>query len=82
MKSPERKLLAKDADKFIVRLPDGMRQKIMDAPQANNRSMNAEIVARLAGSFSAGPTLCPLDTRIDRLADAIAEMLSTKLMEK
>jgi hypothetical protein len=82
MKSPERKLLAKDADKFIVRLPDGMRQKIMDAAQANNRSMNAEIVARLAGSFSAGAALCPLDTRIDRLADTIAEMLSAKLMKK
>lgn len=41
------------ADKYIVRLPDGMRDRIADAAKANNRSMNAEIVARLERSFSA-----------------------------
>lgn len=34
-------------DKFIVRLPDGMRDKIKAAAEANNRSMNAEIVVAL-----------------------------------
>lgn len=40
-----------DQDKFIVRLPDGMRDRIKAAADANNRSMNAEIVARLSDSF-------------------------------
>ncbi len=39
-------------DKVIVRLPDGMRDRIKAAAEANNRSMNAEIVARLEGSFT------------------------------
>jgi hypothetical protein len=39
-------------DKYIVRLPDGMRERIAEEAKANNRSMNAEIVARLDDSFS------------------------------
>lgn len=34
-------------DKFLVRLPDGMRDRIKYAADANGRSMNAEIVAAL-----------------------------------
>lgn len=40
------------AEKFIVRLPPGMREKISEAAKTNNRSMNAEVVARLNRSFS------------------------------
>lgn len=39
-------------DKFIVRLPDGMRERIKAAADLNRRSMNAEIVDRLEKSFS------------------------------
>lgn len=42
------------ADKFIVRLPDGMRNLIAEAATENNRTMNAEVVARLQSSFRAG----------------------------
>jgi hypothetical protein len=35
-------------DRFIVRLPDGMRDEIARAAKANGRSMNAEVVARLS----------------------------------
>lgn len=34
-------------DKYVLRLPDGMRDRIKEAAERNNRSMNAEIVARL-----------------------------------
>lgn len=37
-------------DKFIVRLPDGLRDKIAADAKAKGRSMNAEIVARIANS--------------------------------
>jgi len=40
-----------DQDKFIVRLPDGMRERIKTAAEKNNRSMNAEIVAALSDRF-------------------------------
>lgn len=42
----------RDSDKFMLRLPDGMRERIKDAAEANSRSMNAEIVARLDSSFA------------------------------
>jgi Arc-like DNA binding domain len=42
---------AQSLEKFIVRLPEGMRDAIGIAARKNRRSMNAEIVARLAQSF-------------------------------
>lgn len=42
-----------DQDKFIVRLPEGMRERIKAAADANNRSMNAEIVATLRQAYPA-----------------------------
>lgn len=41
-------------DRFMVRLPDGMREKIKTAADAANRTMNGEIVARLEASFDDG----------------------------
>lgn len=43
---------SRTAEQFVVRFPDGMRDKIAESAKANNRSMNAEIVARLERSFS------------------------------
>lgn len=34
-------------DKYVIRLPDGMRERLKADAEASNRSMNAEIVARL-----------------------------------
>jgi hypothetical protein len=42
---------SQDFDRFIVRLPPGMRERIRVAAEAEDRSMNAEIVARIADSF-------------------------------
>lgn len=39
-------------DKFVLRLPEGMRDKISMAARANKRTMNAEIVQRLEASFA------------------------------
>lgn len=38
---------------FGLRMQPGLKAKIEDAAQANNRSMNAEIIARLEASLSA-----------------------------
>ncbi len=45
--SPSRKL-----EQYIVRFPDGMRDRIKDAAKDNGRSMNAEIISRLEASFA------------------------------
>lgn len=42
---------SRTAEQFVVRFPDGMRDLIADEAKKNNRSMNAEIVARLQASF-------------------------------
>lgn len=39
-------------DRYIVRFPDGMRDRLAEAARANGRSMNAEIVARLEQTFA------------------------------
>lgn len=39
------------ADKFLVRLPEGLRERINEASEKNHRSMNGEIVARIDGSL-------------------------------
>lgn len=38
------KFPSRSLDKFVVRLPDGLRERIEAAARAKNRSMNAEIV--------------------------------------
>ncbi|PZW49720.1 Arc family DNA-binding protein [Pseudomonas sp. URMO17WK12:I2] len=42
---------SRTADKFVVRLPDGLRGKIFDVSGENQRSMNGEIVYRLEQSL-------------------------------
>jgi hypothetical protein len=44
---------SRSADKFVVRLPDGMREKIADVARGHHRSMNSEIIARLEASLMA-----------------------------
>ncbi len=33
--------VGRESDKFMLRLPDGMRDQIAEAAKTNNRSMNA-----------------------------------------
>jgi plasmid stability protein len=56
-------------DKFIVRLPDGMRDRIKAAAERNGRSMNAEIVAALDAHF-------PLPQRPQDVVSEVALSLS------
>lgn len=46
-RAPSQKL-----DQYMLRLPDGMRDQIKLAAEANNRSMNAEIIAALTDWLS------------------------------
>lgn len=42
---------SRTADKFVVRLPDGMRERIAEVAHGHHRSMNSEIIARLKRSL-------------------------------
>jgi hypothetical protein len=85
------KFPSEEQDRFIVRMPDGMRDRLKDAAAKNSRSMNAEIVARLAYTFDQSVHHQPMtpemfdelfDKQVERRAnptdDATVEMLGEK----
>lgn len=45
------KFPSRSLDKFVLRLPDGMRESIGELARINQRTMNAEIVSRLEQSL-------------------------------
>ena len=49
--SMSEKTTGRESDKFMLRLPEGMRERIAAEAKASGRSMNAEIVHRLNLSF-------------------------------
>ena len=55
MEKRSRAATTRDSEKYIVRFPDGMRNRVTEAAKANNRSINAEIIARLERSFADEP---------------------------
>lgn len=73
-------------DKFIIRLPDGMRDQINEAAKANGRTMTAEIVTRLRMSFEteglspAGQPALPLEEEVADLKSQL-RVITRKLNE-
>ncbi|ESX80233.1 DNA-binding protein [Mesorhizobium sp. LSHC420B00] len=62
-------------DRFIIRLPDGMRDQINEAAKINGRTMTAEIVTRLRMSFeSEGKS--PSGEPVRPLEEEVAELKS------
>lgn len=72
--------------KFVLRLPDGMRDRIKAAAEANNRSMNAEIVATLEEKYpepvpEAGPSLSDLYELMNYVQSATTDAEQQKRLE-
>lgn len=44
-------LNSREQDKFVLRLPEGLRPEIADIARANQRSMNGEIIVRIQRSL-------------------------------
>lgn len=63
---------SRGSDQFMVRFPDGMRDKIRQAADSNGRSMNAEIIARLEASFES--MAIPVD-QVNRIVDKTIDAL-------
>ena len=61
MEKPKRAATGRDSDKYIVRFPEGMRDRITELAKSNGRSINAEIITRLewAMSLLGKPTTLP-----------------------
>lgn len=58
-------------DKYVLRLPDGLRDRIKAAAADNNRSMNAEIIATLLDAYPAPISIGELVQRTKAAVDAI-----------
>jgi len=72
-------------DKFQLRMPSGMRERIRIAAEKSGRSMNAEIVARLEESFRTGETFerfnvmsVALDEKLEKVREEIDHMEKSK----
>ncbi len=65
-------------DQYMLRFPDGMRERLKTLAKDNNRTLNAEIIARLEASLDApvvltqGPGI--LDEEIARLRKRVHEV--------
>lgn len=57
---------SRSLDRIMIRLPDGMRERLAKAASELGRSVNAEVVARLEKSFED-------DSANEALSDAVAE---------
>lgn len=63
------------ADKYVLRFPDGMRDRLKQAAAANNRTLNAEIVKRLEESFVA----VAVDPHMSGQLDLLVQLRRTEL---
>ena len=81
METPKSTRSPQAADKYILRLPDGMRDKLAELAKSNNRSMNAEIVLMLQQAMDAR-TPVPLGIDVQALAEALAPKLATEMRKQ
>ncbi|RWB94627.1 MAG: Arc family DNA-binding protein [Mesorhizobium sp.] len=54
-------------DKFVLRMPDGMRERIAIEAHRNGRSMNAEIIEVLDREFPVAPSIEEIFEQVDFL---------------
>jgi plasmid stability protein len=69
----------RESDKFMLRLPEGVRDRIKVVADANSRSMNAEIVATLVEKYPAKGSLDDLATALARTFQRLGVHLPTGL---
>ena len=65
---------SRTADKFVVRLPNGLRDKIFDVSEENQRSMNGEIVFRLEQSLRDDQVIATQAELITLLTRRVSEL--------
>ena len=68
-------------DQFIIRLPDGMRERIRQAADQNNRSMNAEIVATLEEKYPEPSHWASLAKALEARDRTLAKMSSDEVAQ-
>lgn len=65
---------SREQDKFVLRMPDGLRPEISDAASINDRSMNSEIIFRLNRTIELETQLADRDKIIRNLLNLIDKL--------
>lgn len=69
---------SREQDKFVLRMPDGLRPEISDAASINDRSMNSEIIFRLNRTIELETQLADKDKIIRNLLNLIEKLKQFK----
>lgn len=69
--------MTREDPQFKLRVPPDLRDDIEKAAKANNRSMNAEIVARLQASFSSAVG----NTDFSKIGEVVREAVREELKD-
>jgi plasmid stability protein len=72
-KKPKRPA-GRGSDQFVIRFPEGMRDRIANLAAAHGRSMNAELIDRLEKSMVDSDNLKNLETSVAELWVKIDEI--------
>ena len=59
--------VGRGSDQFVIRFPEGMRDRIANLAAAHGRSMNAELIDRLEKSMVDSDNLKNLETEVAEL---------------
>jgi hypothetical protein len=70
----QRKPLVREFDKFVLRLPAGLRDELHRLAKANSRSANAEIVSRLEQSVAGNDDTKTILARVTDLTLALTRL--------
>jgi hypothetical protein len=72
---------SRTADKFVVRMPKGMRDRIAQTAKAYHRSMNSEIVSRLESSLKKDHKK-EKDLKLSPPTESVEQPISVNELEK
>ena len=61
----------KDADQFLLRLPDGLRARIEERANESGRSLNTEIIAAIEHHLTRANLFDELVARVDKLEQRV-----------
>jgi hypothetical protein len=69
---------SRESDKFILRLPDGMRERLAEVAESQGRTMNAVVIDALAENLAGAKTferrLDDIEKAIRALTEAVSEI--------
>jgi predicted DNA-binding protein len=73
-KKSVRKIAAAGGDQYMLRFPEGMRDKLAKLAEANGRSMNTEVVAAIEKHLQRGSDIEMLETKLDQLWSYVRQL--------